>query len=315
MTFESKPKDEPQDFAPCTWTDRKFYESLNSAITKRLQAHKYEIRKDRRNFGVEVYLRHGSCRVVGDKHEGPHSIIEEYDAESLEEKAIQNICGFIYSHPFEPFRLEICLRFSSIRKKPESPNGDYRQMVAAEITSKTEATNFMDQLFLPRIDRDQLTSKVILDEILAQRYQNREEHERICNDILNRGASILFIAGVYCRGMMDIPSIVHLILDHNYNDANLPERGHHCGKPHCNENVKSLLRDLNAFFARKIERDGKLHELADNEVMPIMNIPVGEDKETLLGRGRYGTVTAVTIDPSHHYLTGVSGSLRSLRLG
>ncbi|EXJ93444.1 serine/threonine protein kinase [Capronia coronata CBS 617.96] len=292
------------------WVAPPSYEQLYQQIIGQLSTHKKEILQNPQNLGIEVYRRHGSCLVVGARHEGPYSVIEDYDAEVLEQKAIQNICGFIHLYPFEPFRLEICLHFSSIRKTPQEPDGKYFRMVTNEINSKMSDNNFLDQEFLPRIHRDQLTSAHIIEQILVE--EPRHLPERFGTDrkslsrvIVEKGASILFIACV-CR-YMEIDLILHLIFEHKYNDASLPQLGDDaCPKASCDSSVKNLLKQLKAFFARSIECDGKRHGLEDDEVMPIMNIPNCStgSKETKLGEGSYGSVTAVTIDHSHHYLTG-----------
>jgi len=252
---------------------------------------------------------------VGHKNEGPYSVIEDYDAEYLEQKAIQNICGFIYKYPFEPFSLEISLQLSTIRKTPE-PNQRYDQMVTEEIRDKMGKKNIINQQFLPRVDRDQLTTKTTLLKILSQQLEgSSKDPEPMCTEIVSRGASTLFIACIYVGLGLDI--IEHLIIKHGFNDdklPSLPEGNAACpyGTSSCNKKVRHLLPDLNAFFARNVELDGQKHVLDDDAVMPILNIAKSDNggkvsnSETELGQGAYGRVTAVMIAHSHHYLTGVS---------
>ncbi|EHY55167.1 hypothetical protein HRR83_005579 [Exophiala dermatitidis] len=290
------------------WTEPASYKGLNKQISERLKAHKQSILQQPENVGIEVYRRHGSCLVVGIRNEGPYFIIEDFDAEVLEQRAVQNICGFVHQRPFEPFRLEICLHFSSIRKTPQESYGKYSQMVVDEIESKMSDNNFLDQGFLPRVHRDQMTTAHIIEKIIGEDPPQRfvQNPTLLRSEIVQRGASILFIACVCSH--LKVDHILHLILEHKYNDTRLPQTGEARCKTlqSCDIYVKRLLKCVKAFFARIIQCDGKRHGLEDTDVMPILNIPdeAQGTGETKLGQGSYGSVTAVAIDPSHHDLTG-----------
>jgi len=287
--FDKEPK-EPYDFHSWAWTDPESYETLSKEIAVKRKKITTEL-KSQENVNIEVYHRHGSCRVVGLKHEGPFSVLEDYEAVSLQQTTIRNVCGFLHQYPFEPFHVEIFIQFSSFEKWLNSSHTDVQRMIRTQIQNKMEENNFNNQEFLPRIDRNQLTSRDILLAILEQEHGGRRplEHNpsKTCDDIVTRGASNLFFASIYKS--IDVPDILHMIFHHEYNDENLSKPEQHnqtCQNKNCSTSQiqsRSFQRILNAFFARKIERDGKQHQLKSFEVMPIMNIPNEGEKDTILG--------------------------------
>ena len=86
----------------------------------------------------------------------------------------------------------------------------------------------------------------------------------------------------------------------------MPNKDEICAWKHCSQMVDQIQKSMPAFFPRHIDDDKKFHELTDEDVMPIYHTSTGpNDPKKELGRGAYGKVWEVGVDPTQTFLSGV----------
>jgi hypothetical protein len=246
----------------------------------------------------EIYIRYGSCRVVGPKHQDHFSRLDSDDTEVLSDNAILNICGFIGAHPYEKVDLEVYWDYSSLSLKGNG--SDFGNVIRTEIYRKKKK-NFLKQAYLPRNDVGKLAQKPIIQRIVeADDSLTPSEKSPLIEDVLKR-AQRMFVVCVARRLPMSF--LKHLI-DSGYGDRDLPNTSHAC-KEDCRAMLDEFLSEQPGFFARHIE-DYTVETLEDEEVMPIRYANDGDQEGSQIGSGAFSVVYSVTIDPAHHYLPGVS---------
>lgn len=296
------------------WTVPENYDAL---IPKKI------LEKVQNAYGLEseqMYLRYGSCRVNGSPglHVDDHYAVLD-DLEVLSQKAIVHICGFISKYPCHPLSLEVYLDYGFV-KLHNSGRHSYADMIRMKMKSKVKV-NFLELQYIPRCDLDFFLSLGIVDRILKEDVKLQ----------LDGAARKDFIAKVFDKGLklfsicvfqnIDMEFLRHLLDVHGCFDdpSNRPRHNMSgaCDQDDCGLYMQEIIGCLPQFFVQDIARNYQHRDLDVNDVLPLFH--TGEKNQAgrptcfRLGEneGAVGKVYKVTLDPSHHYVSGVCASLHN----
>jgi hypothetical protein len=297
-----------REFHDFDWTDCKNYDEL--IPTKIVQ-------KLREVYALEteyMYPRHGSCRVKGPdwlRYDGHYSILD--DIEVLSQKAIVNICGFISVHPMTQLSLEVYWDYGSAQLEP-LPRTGYSEMIQRELEKKIK-TNFLPLPYIPRRDLDVFLVFEVIERIVHEDTSlnlDKTSRDEFVRRIIEGDAVKLFTICVYSH--LPMRFLRHLIDVHKCSDdpENHPkwDTSVNCDED-CRLKTKKLIDCIPIFFVRNVKRDYRHRKIGDHDVLPLHHTgpesPEGVKEISLLGEseGAVGKVYKVTIDPAHHYLSGV----------
>ena len=285
------------------WMQPRTYQELNDRAYRLAMGSMNE-----KGFALhELYIRHGFFRLKGTAHQTSyHHLDGDHELYELKDMAMHTICGFIHSHPYEQFDLEVHWHYSSLQSTP-LPDIPYEETLREEIERKV-MENFRDLPYICRKDLARITDVEIIKRIV--------EHDRSFIDwtqegkdgfvnLVQQSAPRLHAVCVYTR--LSMTFLKHL-LDLNFTDLLRPSKdfhkSHKCSSRGCSANLRSFLEAQHKFFVYYFEEeDRNFHDLLDDTVMPIhLTNPHGE----ILGRGAVSEVRRVRIDPVHHELSTVS---------
>jgi len=302
------------------WCLSESYEDL-----RRITAQQIEKVRDKNGTGAEeeIYIRHASCRVKGKKHDAAYLKLDSME-DVLYQKAIREICGFIHDFPFEPFTLETYWDYGSVQIMPQivrevdgtpEVTESFTDMVFKQIRGKMQRKNFLDQFYISRIDLVRLIDVDVIRGIIQGDHTlngyDAERKENLIKQVQLRPASRLQAICVYLD--LDMGFLEHLMDTHQCSDSKLPTPARKCDTRRCYALMQSFCQKMYSFFARTVVEDHDFDKLKDDEVMPIQKVNNGKS----LGHGAHGFVYEVSIDPTHHNLSGVSllpgGELRGTR--
>lgn len=292
--------EDPLNFDSFPWHEPAAYKKLVATIEKQ-QEHKQK----QAEKGHTVRLYYGSFRIVGQDYEYSEKISS---LTQLEDITIQNICGFIHNHPKQRFRLEYFVNYSSVRTQKKKPSERYCDMVREEVQRLMDMhKNFSYQRFIPRIDRDQFTSRDIISGIISEESNlDLSAIDTLSSSIIRKGATGLFLACV--TKYQPIATFKHLFENCQYKDDALPSVSFNPTSLD-DEQYGNLVVHIHAFFARTIDGGGRHLELEDHEIMPVLHVADGPNRRTELGSGAAGYVCKVRVESGHHNLPGVSSIL------
>lgn len=254
--------------------------------------------------GHSLYFYYGDFRIIGQDHEYSWKI--EALAQ-LEEISIRSICGFVYRHPNQRFRLEYAISYSSVctEKFKEATYGQLLRKEVGRLMDKN--TNILGQGFIPRKDRDQFTSERFISNIISEHSAvDIETRERYTKTIIAKVATGVFLACVSLETPLE--DIMVLIETWGFRDNNLPPIDGNPLKLSPNDDFyRRLVKRIHGFFAATIDGDGKHKNLENHEVMPIMYVldPDKKNARIKLGDGGGGKVWKVRVESCHHNLPGV----------
>ncbi|KAK6385766.1 hypothetical protein LTS17_001338 [Exophiala oligosperma] len=262
-----------------------------------------------------LYTRTVSCRVKGppelpnDEH---YAILDNmhFDFKALSENAIVQICDFIHQHPKARFSLEVYWDCGYVKLK-KSERQSYAGMVKSELKRKVKV-NFLGLEYIPCCDVDALLSLEVVERIAEEDTKLQLDQaacKALITKVLNK-ASKLFAICVYLR--LDMEYLRHLINDHGCSDepSEHPNDNTHvgCHKEDCDTDTHDVIGCLPKFFARKVIRNLKHHNLSDDDVLPLCHTGdkdrTGRPRLSWLGGGASGKVYKVTIERSHQYVSG-----------
>lgn len=296
------------------WTVPENYEAL---IPKKI------LEKVQKTYGLEseqMYPRHGSCRVSGPPglHLDEHYAILD-DLEVLSQKAIVQICGFISKYPCHPLSLEVYLDYGFV-KLQNFGDYSYAEMIKREMKRKVKL-NFLGFHYIPRCDLDFVLSLGIVDRIIKEDVKLQ----------LDGAARKDFIAKVVDKGRklfaicvfqgINMEFLRHLLDVHGCSDdpSNRPRHNTSgaCDQDDCGYHMKDIIACLPQFFVQDIARNYQHRDLDENDVLPLFHTgeknQAGRPTSFRLGEneGAVGKVYKVTLDPSHHYVSGVCAPLQN----
>jgi len=176
-------------------------------------------------------------------------------------------------------------------------------------------TNFMGLKYIPRSDLDIFLVLEVVRRVVDA--DTSHELEGAFRDAFVRRiqnfAVKLFAICIFSNIRMGF--LRHLIDDHKCSDdpENHPKRStsERCTYEFCTRKVADILERIPIFFVQNVKRDYKHYEFGDSMVLPLHHAGPenheGVKAKVLLGEheGAVGKVYKVTIDPAHHYLSGV----------
>lgn len=288
-------------FPQFTWIRKTEYENL---LPKRI----IEKSKNALNHLKDktIYHRHGTCRITAAPYlAGEHyAILDDHDVKTLIEKAIPLICGFIRDHPYRKFSLEIYWDCGYACLDPTRSNKTFSKMIRTEMDSKMKM-NFLNQQYISRRDQTPFQDYDVVRDLVFHEshfmgYRDIEK-DSFVKQIIQRPALKLLLNCVY-QGF-DLGFLRHLLEDHDCNDLTLLNTNMECEDEQCQQDIQRLSRAQSMFQVMNIDRDFNCvkREIKIEKVMPLRFA-----SEKLLGEGASSSVYKVSIDPAHHYLSGVS---------
>jgi len=185
---EDKPISGSLKIKQFAWQSSDDYKALSSKVDG-LQR---EVQQEAEQ-GHIVRLVDISLIIVGHDHEYSACIS---GLAALKESTIQQICGFVFKHPRCQFRLKYYVHFSSTRTEIHKSGERWLEMVRKEVR-KNINTSFRGQEFIPKIVRDQFTSREIISSICSEELDcSPSDVEAKMEHIIQAKATGIFLACV-----------------------------------------------------------------------------------------------------------------------
>jgi hypothetical protein len=287
------------------WHEKATYEGPQGLISS---SH-HKLQGALQGDATELYIRYGTCRVIGFKHEACEEL---EDPSQLEEKAISLVCGFIRDYKYERFRLEITWEYATVQIG-KLPDEDYVETVARAISNKI-VQNYAKKSYIPRKDLvrimlPEVTQRIIeQDESLRKADWTPDQRRDFARQVelhssrlqavcICQGLPMRFLKHLTDLGVRDIKSLGEEF-----------ELGHQCPERNCPTYLRKFFEMYHGFFAHKFNPDGKMKIFTEDMVLPIYYASENKDskKDSRLGFGAASNVYEVKIDPVHHCLSHVS---------
>lgn len=302
--------------ARCYWNDASYFSILQSVAERILQEQSYVQLEEE---SARLYKRAGRCRLMRSKDDFEVESIIIENKRQWEQYLPLMVAKFATNNHFVPFYLDFRWEYSLLIIKRQ-PGVAYAETVRGVLYDRRQA-NYRDQKYFPRQVLDNLFKTSTVRELIDQDESLRRLAQKLLNESGLAWDKEKFIAHVIADGIVYLALCIYARLPleclyrlmDKYKDCTTTLKVSDCPDGISKPDFDHLVELQGGFRAHTFFNDGRHPEhqkLDNNTVVPIKF----EEKKDLIGRGGFGEVFRVHIDPDHHQFSPVGRHLRMVWL-